>query len=87
MGITGAATQSLIEMQAATPWNINKGKGKTFNKVVQIFYNHTTGDSRFEQEKPAMDFFTDAFFLSSDQKSVELMSGYVEDVYNYFLPK
>merc|ERR1711868_106940 len=25
MGIIGAATQSLIEMRAAAPWNINKG--------------------------------------------------------------
>ena len=82
-GVTGAATMSLIELPAETPWNINIGKGKTFNKIVQMFYNHTTGDTRFEQEKPTIDFFTDTYFLSSDQKSVEIMSGYVKNVYNY----
>merc|ERR1719270_2546526 len=82
VGITGNATLGLIE-EPAIPFNLHYGKERTFTKVARMFYNHPTGDSRFEQEKPAMDFFTDAFFLSSDQKSVELMSGYVENVYNY----
>ena len=30
-----------------------------------------------------MDFATDAWFLAADQKSVELMSGHVRNVYNY----
>merc|ERR1712227_568988 len=82
VGITGNATLGLIE-EPAIPFNLHYGKEQTFTKVARMFYNHPTGDSRFEQEKPAMDFFTDAFFLSSDQKSVELMSEYVENVYNY----
>jgi len=82
VGITGNATLGLIE-EPAIPFNLHYGKERTFTKVARMFYNHPTGESRFEQEKPAMDFFTDAFFLSSDQKSVELMSGYVENVYNY----
>jgi len=82
-GIKGADTLDVIEIPAKTAFSINYGKGKTFNKVTQMFYNHTSGNSRFEQEKPAMNFFTDTMFLSPEQKSVELMSGYVKNVYNY----
>ena len=48
-------------------------------------YNQTTGDSLFEQEKPAIDFFSDVMFLSADQKTVELMSEHMTNVYNYQL--
>ena len=47
------------------------------------FYNHTAGESNFAQELPAMNFATDSWFLAADQKSVELMSGHVRNVYNY----
>ena len=47
-------------------------------------YNHTTGDTRLEQEKPGIDFMTDATFFSSDQKTVELMSRHMKHVYNYY---
>ena len=30
-----------------------------------------------------MNFATDSWFLAADQKSVELMSGHVRNVYNY----
>merc|ERR1712227_76126 len=64
---------------------IHYGQDQIFSQVALQFYNHTTGDSRFEGEKPFIDFTTDYTFLSSDQKSVELMSGYVKNVFNYHL--
>ena len=39
----------------------------------------------FEEEKPAIDFYTDTLFLSTDHKTVELMSEHTNDVYNYYL--
>ena len=47
------------------------------------FYNHTSGESTFEQELPAINFGTDTWFLSYDQKSAEWMSGHMKHVYNY----
>merc|ERR1712227_488500 len=82
-GITGDATLDLIEVPPKMGFYLNYGQEPTFGKVARMFYNHPTGESRFEQEKPAMNFFTDSAFLSSDQKSVHLMSGYVKNVYNY----
>ena len=47
------------------------------------FYNHTAGESSFEQELPAIHFGTDTWFLSYDQKSAEWMSHHMRHVYNY----
>ena len=47
------------------------------------FYNHTSGESNFEQELPAISFGTDTWFLSYDQKSAEWMSEHMKHVYNY----
>ena len=84
-GIQGAEALDLIKVPAKSSFNINYGQDEVFNKVALKFYNHTTGDSRLELEKPALDFFTDALFLSQDQKSVELMSQHMRHVYNYHL--
>ena len=61
----------------------NPVQDSTWHSVALDFYNHTAGESNFAQELPAMDFATDAWFLAADQKSVELMSGHVRNVYNY----
>ena len=84
-GIQGAEVLDLIKVPAKSSFNINYGQDEVFNKVALKFYNHTTGDSRLELEKPALDFFTDALFLSQDQKSGELMSQHMRHVYNYHL--
>ena len=84
-GLTGAASLNAFEIPAKTGFQINYGQDHMFDKIALKFYNHTTGDSDFEQELPAIDFSTDAYFLSSDQKSVELMSRFVKNVYNYYL--
>ena len=56
---------------------------QTFNEVALQFYNHTSGESNFEQELPAIHFGTDTWFLSYDQKSAEWMSQHMRHVYNY----
>merc|ERR1719468_255376 len=84
-GIEGAAVVDLIEMPSKQSFNIHYGQDEIFSKVALKFYNHSTGGSRFELEKPALDFFSDSLFLSSDQKSVELMSQHSKHVYNYYL--
>ena len=84
-GITGSAQIALIQIPAQLGFEIHYGQDQIFSQVALQFYNHTTGDSRFEGEKPFIDFTTDYLFLSSDQKSVELMSGYVKNVFNYHL--
>merc|ERR1712227_239997 len=84
-GITGSAQIELIQIPAQLGFEIHYGQDQIFSQVALQFYNHTTGDSRFEGEKPFIDFTTDYTFLSSDQKSVELMSGYVKNVFNYHL--
>ena len=84
-GIQGAAVVDLIEMPSKQSFNIHYGQDEVFSKVALKFYNHSTGDSRFELEKPALDFFSDSLFISSDQKSVELMSHHSRHVYNYYL--
>ena len=85
-GIEGAATLDLIENppQEIAEFYGNWGT-KTFFKVATKFYNHTTGDSRVEQETPSMNFYTDMMFLSQEQKSLELMSQYTDNIYNYHL--
>ena len=85
-GIEGAATLDLIENppQEIAEYFGNWGT-KTFFKVATKFYNHTTGDSRVEQETPSMDFYTDMMFLSQEQKSLELMSRHTDSLYNYHL--
>ena len=83
-GIEGAGVVDLIELPPKTSWTIHYGQDDVFNKVATKFYNHSTGDSRIELEKPALDFFTDSMFLSSDQKSVELMSEHSRHIYNYY---
>ena len=84
-GITGAAQIELIQIPAQALAFIHYGQDQIFSQVALQFYNHTTGNTRFEGEKPFIDFTTDYLFLSSDQKSVELMSGYVKNVFNYHL--
>merc|ERR1719384_94502 len=83
-GIEGAGVVDLIELPPKTSWTIHYGQDDVFNKVATKFYNHSTGDSRIELEKPALDFFTDSMFLSSDQKAVELMSEHTRHIYNYY---
>ena len=84
-GITGAAQIELIQIPAQALAFIHYGQDQIFSQVALQFYNHTTGNTRFEGEKPFIDFTTDYTFLSSDQKSVELMSGYLKNVFNYHL--
>lgn len=84
-GFSGLETLHTIEIPAKSGFNLNYGQGEMFNNAVLEFYNQTTGTSLFEQEKPAIDFWTDVNFLSADQKTVELMSKHVTDVYNYHL--
>ena len=84
-GVTGTAMTEIIMIPAKSGFQINYGQSETFNRVATMFYNQTTGDSLFEQEKPAIDFFTDVMFLSADQKTVELMSEHMTNVYNYQL--
>jgi len=84
-GVRGSAITQTMLIPPRSGFYINYGKGETFNKVATMFYNHTTGDSLFEQEKPAIDFFTDVMFLSADQKTVELMSEHMTNVFNYHL--
>ena len=86
LNMTGADTLALISSPFYLPFVLHYGQqGKTFGNVALNFYNHPTGDSRLEQEMPTIDFFTDAAFTSSDQKSVELMSVHTRHVYNYYL--
>ena len=64
----------------------NIKKQELLNKLfISRFYNHSAGETVFEQEKPAIDFYTDVTFLSADQKTVELMSQHTNDVYNFYL--
>ena len=64
-------------------FNIYFFQDQTFNEVALQFYNHTSGESSFEQELPAIHFGTDTWFLSYDQKSAEWMSEHMKHVYNY----
>merc|ERR1712241_989034 len=84
VGQQGRDIQKLILQPPKTAWNLNYGQDDIFNKVALRVYNHTTGDTRLEQEKPGIDFMTDATFFSSDQKTVELMSRHMRHVYNYY---
>ena len=61
------------------------GLDETKQRMASRFYNHPSGDTDIEQEQPAVDLLTDTWFGSYDQKSVELMSGYTRNVYNYYL--
>merc|ERR1719195_2100588 len=79
----GSAVQATIAVPPKTSFSMNYGQDSTWHSVALDFYNHTAGESNFAQELPAMDFATDAWFLAADQKSVELMSGHVRNVYNY----
>ena len=84
-GIQGPEVLRLMEKPAKRSNNLHFGQDELFNRIAIDFYNHTTGDSRLELEKPAIDFFTDAVFLSADQKSVHLMSRHMKNVYNFHL--
>ena len=84
-GIQGSEVLKLMTKPAKRSNNLHYGLDEVFLKVAMDFYNHTTGDSRLELEKPAIDFFTDAVFLSADQKSVHLMSRHMKNVYNFYL--
>ena len=85
-GITGSDTLGLIEKPASNVGvYLHYGQPEVLSQVARDFYNHPEGDSRIEQEKPALDFYTDVVFTSSDQKSVELMSSHVRNVYNFYL--
>jgi len=79
----GSAVLSTISVPPKTSNSLHYGQDSTWLSVALDFYNHTAGESNFAQELPAMDFATDAWFLAADQKSVELMSGHVRNVYNY----
>ena len=84
-GIQGSEVLKLMTKPAKRSNNLHYGQDEVFLEVAMDFYNHTTGDSRLELEKPAIDFFTDAVFLSADQKSVHLMSRHMRNVYNFYL--
>merc|ERR1711892_246044 len=49
------------------------------------YYNHPKGDTDIELDQPLMDLFTDVMFVSPDQKSVQLMSKYTTNVFNYHI--
>ena len=85
-GIEGLATLDLIENppQEIAEFYGNWGPN-IFFKVATQFYNHTTGESRVEQETPSMNFYTDMMFLSQEQKSLELMSRHTDSLYNYHM--
>jgi len=82
-GVRGNAASYTILVPPKTGFNLNYGQEQTFNEVALQFYNHTAGESSFEQELPAIHFGTDTWFLSYDQKSAEWMSHHMRHVYNY----
>merc|ERR1711971_257026 len=82
-GVSGNEAAYTILVPPKTSFNLNYGQDQTFNEVALQFYNHTSGESSFEQELPAIHFGTDTWFLSYDQKSAEWMSEHMKHVYNY----
>ena len=85
IGVTGSDTINIIKPNPNVGLYMHYGQPEVLTQVAKDFYNHPEGDSRVEQETPALNFFTDIVFTSYDQKSVELMSGHVRNVYNYYL--
>ena len=88
-GVYGAEGKDAVKaiMVPAQPGifiSLTYGQDEVFRRVVLDFYNHSTGESLFEQEKPAIDFTTDTQYLSYDQKSAELMSQHTNSVYNFY---
>merc|ERR1712241_1470533 len=79
----GSAVLSTISVPPKYSNSLHGGQDSTWLSVALDFYNHSAGESNFAQELPAMNFATDSWFLAADQKSVELMSGHVRNVYNY----
>ena len=84
-GVTGADTINIIKPHPNSPVYMHYGQPEVLTAVAKDFYNHPEGDTILEQETPALNFYTDVVFTSYDQKSVELMSGHVRNVYNYYL--
>ena len=58
---------------------------KMLANISLKYYNHPVGDAGVSLDQPLMDLFTDASFVSPDQKTVELMSKYTPNVFNYYL--
>ena len=88
-GVYGAEGMDAVEAimvpaQSGIFISLTYGQDDVFRRVALNFYNHSSGASLFEQEKPAIDFTTDTQYLSYDQKSAELMSNHVNSVYNFY---
>jgi carboxylesterase 2 len=58
---------------------------KMLASISLKYYNHPVGDAGVSLDQPLMDLFTDASFVSPDQKTVQLMSKYTPNVFNYYL--
>jgi len=84
-GVRGSAQVEALLTPPKWGYYLNYGEDSIVNQVAARVYNHSTGDTLFEQEKPLIDFYTDVGFLSADQKTVELMNKYSKNVYNYYL--
>ena len=85
LGVTGADTLNIIKPHPNVGVYIHYGQPEVLTEVAKDFYNHPEGDSRLDLETPAINIITDIVFTSYDQKSVELMSGHVRNVYNFHL--
>ena len=83
-GAKGRDAVKAVEFPAKTGFLLNYGQEDLFNKVTLNFYNHSSGNTLYELEKPAIDFASDTQFLSYDQKSAEIMSSHMSSVYNYY---
>jgi len=83
-GAEGKDAVKAVEFPAKTGFLLNYGQYALFNKVTLDFYNHSSGESQYELEKPAIDFASDTQFLSYDQKSAEIMNSHMSSVYNFY---
>ena len=84
-GVTGAQMMDKVLQLGGTGPLGFIGKDERLRRIAGRFYNHPTGDTERELEQPAVDLLSDIWFGTFDQKSVELMSRYSRDVYNYYL--
>ena len=83
-GAEGKDAVKAVEFPAKTGFLLNYGQDALFNKVTLDFYNHSSGESQYELEKPAIDFASDTQFLSYDQRSAEIMNSHMSSVYNFY---
>ena len=83
-GAEGRDAVKIAEFPPKTGSYLNYGQDALFNKVALDFYNHSSGETQYELEKPAIDFASDTLFLSYDQKSAEIMNSHMSSVYNFY---